>query len=61
MSRRLIKGLEDLSVQYDSTVRNSGGCIVQFLYGDDGMDPATMEGKSSEPLNFSRLLMKVQV
>lgn len=61
MSRRLIKALEDLSIQYDNSVRNAGGCIVQFLYGDDGMDPANMEGKSGEPLNFDRLLMKVKV
>lgn len=60
MSRRLIKALEDLSIQYDNSVRNAGGCIVQFLYGDDGMDPANMEGKSGEPLNFDRLLMKVK-
>lgn len=61
MSRRLIKALEDLSIQYDGTVRNASGCIVQFLYGDDGMDPVTMEGKSSFPLNFERMLLKVKV
>ncbi|KAF8010667.1 hypothetical protein BT93_J1346 [Corymbia citriodora subsp. variegata] len=60
MSRRLIKALEDLSIHYDNTVRNASGCIVQFLYGDDGMDPAQMEGKSGFPLNFNRLFMKVK-
>ncbi|XP_022755688.1 DNA-directed RNA polymerase III subunit 1 isoform X1 [Durio zibethinus] len=60
MSRRLIKALEDLSIHYDSTVRNASGCIVQFIYGDDGMDPAYMEGKGGFPLNFDRLLMKVK-
>ncbi|XP_065849011.1 DNA-directed RNA polymerase III subunit 1 isoform X2 [Euphorbia lathyris] len=60
MSRRLIKGLEDLSIQYDNTVRNAGGCIVQFLYGDDGLDPAIMEGKGGIPLNLDRLFMKVK-
>ncbi|XVF46430.1 hypothetical protein PTKIN_Ptkin03bG0026100 [Pterospermum kingtungense] len=60
MSRRLIKGLEDLSIHYDSTVRNASGCIIQFIYGDDGMDPASMEGKSGFPLNFDRLLLKVK-
>lgn len=61
MSRRLIKGLEDLSVHYDYTVRNASGCIVQFVYGDDGMDPASMEAKSGVPLNFDRLFLKIQV
>ena len=61
MSRRLMKALEDLSIQYDETVRNANGSIVQFLYGDDCMDPAKMEGKDGFPLNFNRLLLKVKV
>uniref|UniRef100_A0A0E0KS82 DNA-directed RNA polymerase subunit n=1 Tax=Oryza punctata TaxID=4537 RepID=A0A0E0KS82_ORYPU len=59
MSRRLMKGLEDLSVFYDQTVRNASGGIVQFLYGDDGMDPAKMEGQDGKPLNLDQLFMKV--
>jgi len=59
MSRRLMKGLEDLSVFYDQTVRNASGGIVQFLYGDDGMDPAKMEGRDGTPLNLDQLFMKV--
>ncbi|CAL9754379.1 unnamed protein product [Musa acuminata subsp. burmannicoides] len=59
MSRRLMKGLEDLSIYYDQTVRNASGGIVQFLYGDDGMDPAKMEGKDGIPLNMDQLFMKV--
>ncbi|XP_010535561.1 PREDICTED: DNA-directed RNA polymerase III subunit 1 [Tarenaya hassleriana] len=60
MSRRLMKALEDLLVHYDNTVRNANGCILQFTYGDDGMDPARMEGKNGAPLNFDRLFLKVQ-
>ncbi|XP_040994118.1 DNA-directed RNA polymerase III subunit 1 isoform X2 [Juglans microcarpa x Juglans regia] len=60
MSRKLIKALEDLSIQYDNTVRNASGCIVQFRYGDDGMDPANMEAKSGSPLNFERLFLKAK-
>ena len=44
MQRRLVKSLEDLSLQYDYTVRSSMGDIIQFIYGEDGMDPACMEG-----------------
>lgn len=58
MQRRLMKALEDLSTQYDGSVRNSTGGIVQFCYGDDGLDPALMEG-DGQPLNLSRLLMTV--
>lgn len=53
MSRRLMKSLEDLSAQYDSTVRNSSSQIVQFQYGDDKLDPVDMEG-SAKPVNFDR-------
>ncbi|KAF5203278.1 DNA-directed RNA polymerase subunit beta' [Thalictrum thalictroides] len=60
MSRRLIKALEDLSIQYDDTVRNASGGVVQFIYGGDGMDPAKMEGKDGEPLNFKRLYFKIK-
>lgn len=56
-----MKGLEDLAVYYDQTVRNASGGIVQFIYGDDGMDPAKMEGKDGVPLNLDQLFMKVMV
>lgn len=53
MSRRLMKSLEDLSTQYDDTVRTSGGGIVQFQFGGDKLDPVDMEG-SAKPVNFDR-------
>lgn len=56
MQRRLMKALEDLSVQYDMSVRNSTGGIVQFCYGDDGLDPASMEGEGA-PVAFARTLI----
>jgi DNA-directed RNA polymerase III subunit RPC1 len=58
MSRRLMKALEDLFLHYDYTVRDTNGDIVQFCYGDDGMDPAGMEGKNGKPLNFDRLFLR---
>ena len=44
IQRRLIKGCEDIRVEYDSTVRNNKGKIVQYIYGDDNVDPCTVEG-----------------
>ncbi len=38
IQRRLVKALEDVMVKYDGTVRNSLGHVVQFAYGEDGMD-----------------------
>ncbi|RDY11124.1 DNA-directed RNA polymerase III subunit 1, partial [Mucuna pruriens] len=58
MSRQLMKSLEDLFLHYDYTVRNAGGSIVQFCYGDDGMEPAGMEGDDGKPLNFERLFLR---
>jgi DNA-directed RNA polymerase III subunit RPC1 len=47
------QALEDLSTRYDDSVRNSEGKVVQFKYGDDGLDPACLEGESS-PVAFPR-------
>ncbi|KAL5334658.1 hypothetical protein BJX70DRAFT_377559 [Aspergillus crustosus] len=39
LQRCLIKGMEGLRAEYDSSVREtSDGSIVQFLYGEDGLD-----------------------
>ena len=32
-----------LRVRYDTTVRNARGCVMQFLYGEDGMDAQRIE------------------
>lgn len=53
MSRRLMKSLEDLSANYDETVRTSSSGIVQFKYGGDSLDPVDMEG-DAQPVNFNR-------
>jgi len=43
IQRRLIKAMEDVSVRYDGTVRDSMGNVVQFLYGEDGNDGCKIE------------------
>jgi DNA-directed RNA polymerase beta' subunit len=43
IQRRLIKGLEDLMVSYDMTVRTNKNKIVQFSYGDDNIDTTKCE------------------
>ena len=45
IQRRLIKGMEDLMVNYDMTVRSSKGKVVQFSYGDDGIDTIKVENQ----------------
>ncbi|XP_017486749.1 PREDICTED: DNA-directed RNA polymerase I subunit RPA1 [Rhagoletis zephyria] len=38
LQRCLIKHLEGLTVGYDMTVRDSDNSVVQYLYGEDGLD-----------------------
>lgn len=41
LQRKLIKGLEDLSIKYDGTNRNSRGIIIQYVYGENGINQAS--------------------
>ena len=53
IQRRLVKGLEDLKVEYDGTVRNNMGKIVQFTYGDDGAETTRVENQNINLVNMS--------
>ena len=39
MQRRLVNALQDLKIAKDNSVRTSNGRIVQFVAGEDGIDP----------------------
>ncbi|KAK5979682.1 DNA-directed RNA polymerase subunit, partial [Trichostrongylus colubriformis] len=54
MQRRLVKCLEDLCASYDGTVRSSCGDIIEFAFGEDGLDPALMETSDGCAVDFSR-------
>jgi len=43
LQRRLVKSMESLAAKYDGTLRTHRGTIVQFLYGEDGMDGVWVE------------------
>jgi len=59
MQRRLINALEHVRLEYDSTVRDSSGDIIQFRYGEDGVDPAKSDhGKA---VNVSRLIDQIKI
>ena len=53
IQRRLIKGLEDLKVEYDMTVRNNKRKVIQFKYGDDAIDPTKIENQVLPLVNMS--------
>lgn len=54
MQRRLINALEHIRLEYDGTVRDPHGHIIQFLYGEDGIDVAKSD--HGEAFNIHRLI-----
>lgn len=57
MQRRLINALQDLRVEYDGTVRDDRGAIVQFTYGEDGVDPARSD--KGKAVNVEKLIERI--
>ena len=53
IQRRLVKALEDVVAKYDGTVRNSLGDIVQFVYGEDGLDAVHIEPQKLDIITCS--------
>ena len=53
IQRRLIKGLEDLMVNYDMTVRTNKNKIVQFRYGEDNIDTTKVENQQLPIVSMS--------
>ncbi len=54
IQRRLVKAMEDVMVKYDGTVRNSLGDVIQFLYGEDGMDSVWIEYQKVDSLKMKK-------
>ena len=51
IQRKLVKAMEDCKVFYDLSVRNASGTIIQYLYGEDGMDSSKIESQSVPIIN----------
>ncbi len=52
MERRLVNALQDLKIKYDLTVRDLTNSIVQFMPGEDGIDPAKSNWGKFDVENF---------
>eukprot|EP00095_Tigriopus_kingsejongensis_P009705 maker-scaffold1466_size39939-snap-gene-0.10 protein:Tk09705 transcript:maker-scaffold1466_size39939-snap-gene-0.10-mRNA-1 annotation:"GH20789" len=52
LQRCLIKLLEGLVVNYDMTVRDSDGSVIQFQYGEDSLDVCKAQYLVPEQLDF---------
>lgn len=60
IQRRLIKAMESVMVNYDGTVRNSVGQMVQLRYGEDGLDGMWVEGQTMPTMKANNSLFERQ-
>jgi len=56
MQRRLINALENLRLVEDGTVRDTDSVIVQFKFGEDGIDPA--KSIAGNPVDMEEMFKK---
>jgi len=54
--RRLANALQDIRVEYDGTVRDANKRIIQFVYGEDGVDVSKSDGGI---INVKRIVKEV--
>jgi len=54
IQRRLVKAMETVMARYDGTLRTSSGQVVQFLYGEDGMDAVWIEKQNFDSLTLAK-------
>jgi DNA-directed RNA polymerase beta' subunit len=52
MQRQLVKTMEDLMTYHDGTVRDAGGLVVQFAYGDDATSATKIE---NQPIGLAKM------
>lgn len=57
IQRRLVKSMEDAKIYNDFTVRNATGTIVQFIYGEDGMDGTKIEQQKIDYIEYNEIEM----
>ena len=55
IQRQMMKTMEDMHVAYDGTVRNNTGIIIQYKYGEDGVDSTQVE---SQPITLGIMTME---
>ena len=58
LQRRLVKAMEDAKVHYDNTVRNAANSIIQFVYGEDGIEGTKVENQTLPYIDMDILSMQ---
>merc|ERR1719162_406071 len=54
IQRRLVKSMETIRTHYDGTSRNAMNDIIQFLYGEDGMDGLWIEDQGLTIMTYDK-------
>ncbi|TKX74416.1 DNA-directed RNA polymerase subunit A' [Halorubrum sp. GN11_10-6_MGM] len=59
LQRRLINALSELEAQYDGTVRDTSGRIVQFEFGEDGTSPVKVSSGEGDGIDVDGIVDRV--
>ncbi|WP_435117488.1 DNA-directed RNA polymerase subunit A' [Halolamina sp. C58] len=59
LQRRLINALSELEAQYDGTVRDTSGTVVQFEFGEDGTSPVKVSSDEDDPVDVEAITQRV--
>ncbi len=59
LQRRLINALSELEAQYDGTVRDTSGTVVQFEFGEDGTSPVRVSSDEDFDIDVEAITDRV--
>ncbi|MEZ3142373.1 DNA-directed RNA polymerase subunit A' [Halobaculum sp. MBLA0143] len=59
LQRRLINALSELEAQYDGTVRNTSGTVVQFEFGEDGTSPVKVSSSEEGDIDVDQIAERI--
>jgi DNA-directed RNA polymerase subunit A' len=59
LQRRLINALSELEAQYDGSVRDTSGRIVQFEFGEDGTSPVKVSSGEGDGIDVDGIVDRV--
>jgi DNA-directed RNA polymerase subunit A' len=59
LQRRLINALSELEAQYDGTVRDTSGTVVQFEFGEDGTSPVRVSSKADSAIDIDGITDRI--
>jgi DNA-directed RNA polymerase subunit A' len=59
LQRRLINALSELETQYDGTVRDTSGTIVQFEFGEDGTSPVKVSSNEDSAIDIEQITDRI--